>query len=306
MYDQSNLQGHPSKQLRRDLRVIVLTIGLFFAIELLLMTTLQFAAALSMPGAAAALAAGDAMGFAAYLASTASTPGIIVQLSPSVCILFGTMAFLIVRRRMFADLAAPAAAKISPGRFLGFAAAILGVGFAASLLGSAVDALLRAIGTDLSLTGLLMEATGSMVSPAGIAYLVVIGPICEELIFRSAVMGRLVRHGENFAIVVSSVLFGLYHIILFQALYAIPLGMILGYVALRHSLRAAIGLHILNNGIQALGMVLSALGAETASLVVISGLNILGLAAFVVLTIRNRVAVRQGIRTGRSDRTVYR
>jgi len=99
-----------------------------------------------------------------------------------------------------------------------------------------------------SLTDALDESTTSLaLSFWGALYIAVIGPICEELVFRGAVMRKLERYGANFAIIISSLLFALYHLILFQAVFAFFIGIILAYTAGRFSLKWSILLHIINN-----------------------------------------------------------
>jgi len=101
-----------------------------------------------------------------------------------------------------------------------------------------------------SLTDVLEESTSSLaITFWGALYIIVIGPICEELVFRGGVMRKLERYGANFAIIVSSLLFALYHMILFQAMFAFFIGIILAYTAGRFSLKWAILLHMINNGL---------------------------------------------------------
>jgi hypothetical protein len=83
----------------------------------------------------------------------------------------------------------------------------------------------------------------------GILYVVLLGPIFEEIIFRGAILRSLQTFGNNFAIVVSSILFGLYHLILFQGTFAFFVGLLLGYCALRFSIKWAMLLHIANNAV---------------------------------------------------------
>lgn len=59
---------------------------------------------------------------------------------------------------------------------------------------------------------------------------VIIGPIVEELIFRKTFIDALGRFGKIYAIIVSSVAFGLFHGNFSQVLYATLLGFILGYI----------------------------------------------------------------------------
>lgn len=62
---------------------------------------------------------------------------------------------------------------------------------------------------------------------------VIIGPIVEEFIFRKLLMDRLAIYGNIFAIVITSVAFGLFHGNFYQFFYATLLGFVLGYVAVK-------------------------------------------------------------------------
>ncbi len=80
-----------------------------------------------------------------------------------------------------------------------------------------------------------------------IIYVAIIGPVFEELLFRGAILRTLEKYGKVFAIVVSSMLFGLMHMHIFQSIFAAVVGLILGYVAIEYSIKWAILLHVLNN-----------------------------------------------------------
>jgi membrane protease YdiL (CAAX protease family) len=100
----------------------------------------------------------------------------------------------------------------------------------------------------LNLFGGIQEGMETlMMTPIGLLYIMVVGPVVEELIFRGAVLNRIRPHGDNFAIVMSALLFGAYHMVWFQGLNAFFLGLLLGYVACRYSLKWSMLLHICYN-----------------------------------------------------------
>lgn len=72
-------------------------------------------------------------------------------------------------------------------------------------------------------------------------------PIVEEFLFRGLLLRTLEPYGKKFAIVVTAVLFGLFHGSPIQTPFAMLIGLILGYVALEYDVIWAIVLHILNN-----------------------------------------------------------
>ncbi len=82
-----------------------------------------------------------------------------------------------------------------------------------------------------------------------ILYVIIIGPISEELIFRGAIFDRF-RTAYPFWIAnaLQALLFGVYHMNLIQGLYAFLLGMLLGMIAYATgSILASIATHIIFN-----------------------------------------------------------
>ena len=81
-----------------------------------------------------------------------------------------------------------------------------------------------------------------------LAFLVVIGPLWEEVIFRKLLIDRMRPYGERLALITSAVLFGLFHGNLSQLFYATALGLVFGYVYLRTGrLWCSAALHMLIN-----------------------------------------------------------
>jgi hypothetical protein len=75
-----------------------------------------------------------------------------------------------------------------------------------------------------------------------------IGPVCEELIYRHLLLRPLRRYGDFQAIIITALLFGFFHGNFTQFLYTAVGGVIYGIVAVRaNSVKPAIALHIINN-----------------------------------------------------------
>lgn len=86
-------------------------------------------------------------------------------------------------------------------------------------------------------------------------YTVIAAPIYEEVIFRKLICGRLLKYGQGIAIVISALIFGLFHGNLNQFFYAFLMGLFFAYVyAKTGSIRNTIILHMMVN---ALGSVIS-------------------------------------------------
>jgi membrane protease YdiL (CAAX protease family) len=78
--------------------------------------------------------------------------------------------------------------------------------------------------------------------------MVIFGPIAEELLFRKFLCDRLKPFGDGVAIVVSGIMFGLFHGNITQGIYACMLGMIFAYVYLKTgNIFITIGYHVVAN-----------------------------------------------------------
>ncbi len=93
--------------------------------------------------------------------------------------------------------------------------------------------------------------------------------ICEEFLFRGAIMTNLKPYGKAPAIIISAVLFGLMHQNAGQLLYATAAGLVLGWVAYETgSIWCGILMHFLNNFISvAEGAVASRISNDLANIV---------------------------------------
>ena len=105
-----------------------------------------------------------------------------------------------------------------------------------------------------SLQELLLDMASSWL---GVLAIGVLGPICEELVFRTGIMGYLMRNGVSnwIAILFSAFLFGLIHMNAAQIPFAMIMGVVFGMIYVRTgSVVIPIALHILNNMSSALLM----------------------------------------------------
>lgn len=86
---------------------------------------------------------------------------------------------------------------------------------------------------------------------ASLVYLLrvsVLPAVCEEFLFRGAIMQSLRRYGDRFALLASALLFGLLHGNLLQSVNATIAGLVLGYfVLLTGSIWIGVLMHFFNN-----------------------------------------------------------
>ncbi|MDD2955030.1 MAG: CPBP family glutamic-type intramembrane protease [Oscillospiraceae bacterium] len=125
----------------------------------------------------------------------------------------------------------------------------LGVSVAASYLVAMLGALFSTVGVEATAPDFALPT-----DPAAVVLYVlnvaVLPAFVEEFAFRGVILQSLRRFGDAFAVGVSALLFGLMHMNLVQAPYAILLGLLFGYLTVRTgSLWTAILLHFLNNSI---------------------------------------------------------
>ena len=98
----------------------------------------------------------------------------------------------------------------------------------------------------------IVEIAGT---PLGILCIALLGPLSEELCFRAAIIGGMVRIGGNrmTAVLVSSLLFGLVHLNPAQIPFATVMGVALGLLYVRtESVLLPLLVHVLNNSIAVL------------------------------------------------------
>lgn len=84
----------------------------------------------------------------------------------------------------------------------------------------------------------------------------IIGPICEEIIFRGVVLeGLLKKYDPKKAILFSAIIFSIIHLQPLQVISTFFIGLILGWIYLKtQSLWVCIGIHIVNNLVAVLTM----------------------------------------------------
>lgn len=146
----------------------------------------------------------------------------------------------------------------------------------------------------LSVLESMEQATAQTNSFSMFLYLGLGAPVVEEIVFRGAILRGLERYGKWFAVLISALLFGVFHGNLIQSPYAFLVGLVLGYVALRYNIVWAMVLHMINNLI--LGdsfMRLTRWMGETAADQLFTGLILFCTAVAVVTIIRKRGALRR-------------
>ncbi|MBR3969645.1 MAG: CPBP family intramembrane metalloprotease [Ruminococcus sp.] len=135
-------------------------------------------------------------------------------------------------------------------------------------------------------------ATSGSTSLSMLFYAGFVAPVFEEIIYRGFMMQSLEKTGLNkgYAILVSSILFGVMHGNFAQAPFAFVVGMILGYTAMEYGIIWSILLHFLNNFVlgEGLTLILGFLPENVGNLIEIGFLAGLTAAAIALLIIKRR------------------
>lgn len=105
----------------------------------------------------------------------------------------------------------------------------------------------------LNIAGLSMEVLADLASIGSdqgifmMIYAGFVGPIVEELVYRGFLLRQFEKYGKLFALIMTSVLFGIMHANPLQIIFGILMGLLLGYIALEYSIKWSIAVHIINN-----------------------------------------------------------
>lgn len=134
---------------------------------------------------------------------------------------------------------------MTAGSFFSILCVFLSAQFFFQLFATALEWLLNLIG--FSAMEAVEMATISGTTFSMYVYVCFLGPIAEELLFRGLVLRTLKPWGKQTAILISAIVFGLFHGNVVQIPFAFAVGVVLGYVAVEYSITWAIVLHIINN-----------------------------------------------------------
>lgn len=119
-----------------------------------------------------------------------------------------------------------------------------------------------------------------------IIYMVLIGPIFEELLLRKMLCDRVIKYGQGTAILLSGLLFGLFHGNFNQFFYACLIGGFLAFIYVKTgNVKYTIGLHMMINFMGSVpgGLILKNIDLENLSLETLTGPAMILLMLYVLL-----------------------
>ena len=158
--------------------------------------------------------------------------------------------------------------SLDPDRLLGIVAISFFLMYAGNLIGTAVNAALQSLPDVSAVNPVEGYAMGTALIPK-VLFMVVLAPCLEELLFRRVLIDRMRVYGQRLAVVLSALMFGLFHGNFSQFFYAFALGLVFGYVYLRtNRLRYSVGLHMFINFF---GSVVSSAVVENVDFTLLTG-----------------------------------
>ncbi len=156
--------------------------------------------------------------------------------------------------------------KLGFGKLMTFLAMSFAIMYIGNIIGTLLNAGIGALKGSEPINPLEALMTDSNVY-LELLVVAIVAPVMEELIFRKMLIDRIRVYGEGTAILVSGLMFGLFHGNLFQFFYAFGLGCLFAYIYLRTGrVRYTMILHALINGFGVLISQLAVKGVDTGAL----------------------------------------
>lgn len=142
---------------------------------------------------------------------------------------------------------APQKHKMKAGQFILACIICFGIMYASNFIGSILVAIIGVLKGG-AVDNVVFDLTANTNIWLIFAYTVLLAPVFEEFIFRKLLVDRTLKYGQGTAIVMSGVMFGLFHGNLSQCIYATTLGMFLAFLYIKTGeLKITIGIHMLVN-----------------------------------------------------------
>ncbi len=169
---------------------------------------------------------------------------VLLSMIPMYCVAFPLLIFLMKKMVPAVKLEKH---KMTAGQYVLSAVICLGLAYASNIFGNILTFLIGAFKGGL-VENQIASLAESLHPAMILIYMVICAPVMEEYIFRKLIVDRTVRYGQGTAVVVSGLMFGLFHGNLNQFVYAAVIGMFLAFLYVKTGdLRITISLHMLFN-----------------------------------------------------------
>lgn len=198
-----------------------------------------------------------------------------------------------------------ASKKMTVSKFVPILCVFMGAQFIFSMFSMGLERVFNNFG--YTIMEQIESASSTSTTISMFLYASILGPIVEEIVYRGFVMNALKKYGTVFAIVVSSVLFGIMHANLAQNIFAFVVGLVLAYTAMEYGLKWSILLHIINNCIfgDIFGKLIANL-TETMQLIASYGMQIGFLVAAIIVLCVKRKYIKAYIVNNKPTKKSYR
>lgn len=151
----------------------------------------------------------------------------------------------------------------------------------------------------------VMNASAGATTLMMVLFSVIGAPVIEETIYRGFALSVTKKYGKVFAIVISSVLFGVMHMNIPQAVFAFMMGIVLGYVAIEYSVGWAMVFHLINNGFgEAFVFLTKNLSENVQAIIYYSILGVFALAGVVFLWMKHK-SIAEYIKQNKPEKKSY-
>lgn len=141
----------------------------------------------------------------------------------------------------------PERRPIKAGQFIASVVMCFGLVYMTNILGNIITAIIGMLKGG-SVQNQLMNVTESVSLWMIALYMVICAPIMEEYIFRKLIVDRTLRYGQGVSVLVSGLMFGLFHGNLNQFVYAFVLGLFLAFLYVKTgNLKVTIAIHMMIN-----------------------------------------------------------
>lgn len=156
------------------------------------------------------------------------------------------MAFLISR---IPRAVLPADRRLGPGQLLGLFCAAYAISYICNLLGNIITFFFSWM-KGSPIQNELSELMNSIDIPLLFLVAVFCAPIWEEMLFRKLLIDRTIQYGAGISVLLSGLIFGLFHGNITQFAYAFPLGALFAFIYVKTGrIRYTIFLHMLVNSV---------------------------------------------------------
>lgn len=181
----------------------------------------------------------------AFVPAWLDDPNISLMLSIVPMYLIGMPILILLVKRLPAQT--PEQHSMKAGHFLIALVMAFCVMYVSNIIGTIITTVLGML-KQAPVDNVIMDVATSTSLVVNFIYMVICAPILEEFVFRKLIVDRTVRYGQGVAVLLSGLMFGLFHGNLNQFMYAFTLGLLLAFLYVKTGrIKYTIGIHMIIN-----------------------------------------------------------